>query len=146
MLSRKEQQSEPIALPEEWTKKVRDLLNNVYESNCKKEEKVFEVYGSTYPNEFLFITSLVNPEDDKITPVTYFISKDLDESTKAEKLIDDLVDSIGAFYDVYFSTEGWNDYQAEWLEAEFKGHKFFYKISRENVALHLAADKLLRLQ
>lgn len=146
MLSRKEQLNEPIALPKEWTEKVGKLLNEVYESNCKQEEKVFEVYGATYPNEFLFVTSLINPKDDKITPITYFISKDLEESTKAEKMLDDLVDSIGAFYDVFFATPEWSDYQAEWLEAEFKGHRFFYKISRENVALHLAADKLLKLQ
>lgn len=143
MLSRKEQSTQALALPEQWTKKVCDLLNEVYESHCKQEGKVFEVYGSTYPDEFLFITTLVNPEDDKITPVSYFISKDLDESTKPEKMLDDLVDSIGAFYDVYFSTNDWSDYQAEWLEAEFKGHKFFYKISRENVGLHIMADNLL---
>ncbi|WP_127714947.1 hypothetical protein [Halobacteriovorax sp. HLS] len=146
MLSRKEHDCEAIALPEEWTKKVETLLNEVYQSNCKEVGKVFEVYGSTYPSEFVFITSLINPENDRITPVTYFISKDLDPSTKPEKMLDDLVDSIGAFYDIYFSTPDWSDFQAEWLETEFKGHKFFYKISRENVALHLAADKLLKLQ
>ncbi|OUR96335.1 hypothetical protein A9Q84_08240 [Halobacteriovorax marinus] len=143
MLSRKEQTTQPIALPKEWTKKVCDLLNEVYESQCNDVEKTFEVYGSTYADEFLFITSLVSPKDDKITPVSYFISKDLDDSTEAEKMLDDLVDSIGSFFDVYFASKDWSDYQAEWLEAEFKGHKFFYKISRENIGLHLMADNLL---
>jgi hypothetical protein len=143
MLSRKEQSTQALALPEEWTKKVEELLNEVYESQCKQEEKVFKVFGSTYADEFLFITTLVNPNDDKITPVSYFISKDLDKSTKPEKMLDDLVDSIGSFFDVYFATKDWSDYQAEWFEAEFKGHKFFYKISRENISLHLIADGLL---
>ncbi len=143
MLSRKEQNSQAIALPEEWTKKVCALLNEVYQSNCKAEEKVFEVYGSTYPNEFLLIATLVNTADESVSSVSYFISVDLEENTKPEKLLNDLVDSIGAFFDVYFATKDWDDYQAEWLEAEFKGHKFFYKISRENIALHVMADKLL---
>ncbi len=143
MLSRKEQNSQAIALPEEWTKKVCDLLNEVYASNCKKEEKTFEVYGSTYPNEFLFIATLVDMADERASSVSYFISVDLEEKTDSEKMLNDLVDSIGAFFDIYFATKDWDDYQAEWLEAEFKGHRFYYRISRENIALHLMADNLL---
>ncbi|PIK16475.1 hypothetical protein [Halobacteriovorax sp. JY17] len=143
MLSRKEQNSQAIALPEEWTKKVCTLLNEVYESNCKAEGKTIEVYGSTYPDEFLFISTLVDTNDERVASVSYFISADLDKKTNPEKMLNDLVDSIGAFFDIYFGTKDWDDYQAEWLETEFKGHRFFYKISRENIALHIMADNLL---
>ncbi|ATH08841.1 hypothetical protein BIY24_13055 [Halobacteriovorax marinus] len=143
MLSRKEQNSQAIALPKEWTEKVCNLLNDVYGSHCKQMDKRFEVYGSTYPNEFVLIATLADTADERAASVSYFISVDLEESTKPEKMLNDLVDSIGAFFDIYFATEDWDDYQAEWLEAEFKGHRFFYKISRENIALHIMADNLL---
>lgn len=71
------------------------------------------------------------------------ISMDLEEKEDPQKYLDTLIDSIGIFFDQYFADANWNDYQANWEEAEYKKLKFFYKISRENMALSIQAEQLL---
>ena len=58
-------------------------------------------------------------------------------------IIEKIMDSIGIFFDEYFSNSDWNDYISIWTEAESKKVKFYYKISRENIKLSLMADEIL---
>jgi hypothetical protein len=144
MLARKDQDQEGKALSEEWNTKVLGLLNSVYEAQCKQREKAFYVYGEFYPNELVVAVSLVDQNDQISIPITYLISIDIKTNDKVEQLLGNLVDSVGIFFDTFFAESEWNDYQAKWQEADFKKLKFHYKVTRENIELTLAANKLLK--
>ena len=143
MLSRKEHQHKATHLPEEFRTKVRELLNSIYGAKFDKEQYEFAVFGMTFPSEVLLIVSLINKKDDNAAPVTYHVSSDLNENTKADKLMNYLVDSVGLFFDSYFEDPEWNDFFSKWEETDFKGNKIHYKITRENVGLTLMADQIL---
>jgi len=143
LLSRKEQERLGIILPQQWREKVESVLYNVYQKQCDANHKSFQVYALTYPNELLLTASYLSPDHLEIAPVTYIISMDLKDKEDPQKYIDNLIDSIGVFFDTYFADSDWNDYQANWEEAEYKKLKFYYKISRENMALSIQAEQLL---
>jgi hypothetical protein len=143
MLSRKEQNQSGIHLPTKWQDEVRELLHSIYVEQLSSNNKDFEVFGQTFPNELFVAVSLIDPNDELGIPVTYMISADLDEKIKAEKILNNVVDSVGLFFDLYFADKNWNDYETTWQSAESKGLKFFYNISRENVGLTLQANSLL---
>ncbi len=143
MLSRKEQNDKPIYLPNEWKEKVTKLVSQVYKDQLDTRQKVFDIYGLTYPDEVVLIVSLLSKTDGAEAPVTYIMSADLTDKNKAEDLIDTLIDSVGLFYDFYFQTPDWSEYNAIWQDADMKGMKFYYCVSRENFGLTMAADKLL---
>ena len=149
MLSRKEQEKPGIILPEKWREKVESVLYNVYQDQCDNMKKTFQVHGITYPNEFYLAVGLLNQEQLEVAPVSYIISMDLTENSKGEKeqdpekYLDTLIDSMGVFFDSYFAEADWNDYISNWTEATYKDLKFFYKVSRENVALSIQAEALL---
>lgn len=143
MISRKEHERLGIILPETWREKVESLLYNTYQEHCDADKKEFQVHAITWPDELLFTVSYLAPEKTEIIPVTYVMSLDLKEGENPEKHLDTLVDSIGIFFDSYFATADWSDYLANWDEAEYKKLKFFYRVSRENVALTIKAEQLL---
>jgi hypothetical protein len=142
MLSRKDGQF-LIDLPQEWVDKVSNLLQESYMDKLADLGKEFQVFGKIYKSEVLIIASLIDPNNDKIIPTSYFVSMDLADGQDYTKSLDTLVDSIGAFYDHFFSSTDWMDYQDNWTDEEFKGIKIFYKANRENVALTIQADQLL---
>lgn len=144
MLSRKEQNVEGIPLPKPWIEEILDLINSVYEKNCNLLNKKFEIIGYTYPDELLLIVSLVKKDDVNDIPITYMASLDLDNNNEPKKLLNSLVDSIGILFDSVFSNKDWNEYHSNWLEGTIKEQKIFYRISRENIALTLQADELLK--
>lgn len=144
MLSRKEQTQAGILLPEAWRQKVENVLYSVYQEQCDNRQKSFQVHGLTYPNELYLAVGLLNQDQLEFAPVSYIVSMDLEEKNKdPEKYLDGLIDSMGVFFDSYFADENWNDYVSNWTEASYKDLKFFYKVSRENVALTIQAEALL---
>ena len=142
MLSRKETPF-LIDLPQEWVDGVYELLQSTYQAKLSELVLDFKVYGRLYKSELLVIASLVDPNNEKALPTSYFVSMDLEEGQDHTKLLDTLVDSIGAFFDLYFADPSWMDYQDIWKEEEFKGLKLNVKVTRENIDLTIKADQLL---
>ena len=143
MLSRKEQEQAGIELPAQWIEEVRNLLESTYAAQCRQFAKKFEVYGLTYPDELFLAVSLLNQNDSNSSPLTYLLSKDLTQTERPTKILDNLVDSIGLFFENYFNNPQEDPYISVWQENEMRGVKFFYRASRENIALTLQANKLL---
>ena len=151
MFSRLQHDSTAVYFPDKWTNEVKQILLNVYGDRCLKEDKTFEVYGFTYPTEALLILSFATLNNKFEAPITLFLSSDLNESVDAKKVMDNMVDAAGVFFDDYFSKvdalrseeEIFEDYVLDWDEAEFSDHKIFYKISRENIGLTIQANILL---
>ncbi|MFA6236468.1 MAG: hypothetical protein WC635_03990 [Bacteriovorax sp.] len=147
MFSRLDHDIAAVLFPKDWAEGLKQILLNIYGEKCLKEDKTFEVYGFSYPNEVLMIVSYVGL-DKFINPVTLFLSADLSETTKTDQVINDMFDSVGVFFDAYFAKEEnadeiWDDYVLDWEETEFNGQNFFYKVTRENIGLSIEADLLL---
>lgn len=132
-----------IDLPNEWADSVLELLQDTYRNELVDASKVFEIYGQLYKGEVLVIASLVDATNEAAPATTYFASMDLADDADHTKLLEGLVDSIGAFFDQFFADSEWNDYQDMWKEEQFKGTKIYCKVTRENVGLSIKADRLL---
>lgn len=147
MFSRLDHDIAAVLFPKDWAEGLKQILLNIYGDKCLKQDKTFEVYGFSYPNEVLMIVSFVGM-DKFVAPVTLSLSAGLDEKTKTDAIINDMFDSVGVFFDSYFATEEredeiWDDYVLDWQETEFNKHQFFYKVTRENIGLSIEADLLL---
>lgn len=143
MLSRKEQLTPGKEMPKQWSDELCNLLNTTYSQQCCNLAKKFEVYGLTYPDELFLAISLLDKDDLNTAPITYLLSTDLSKSQNPTKILDHLVDSIGLFFEHYFQLPEEDHYQGAWQESHIKNINFFYRISRENIALTLQANRLL---
>lgn len=130
-------------LPIKWCENAEKTLLSAYQEHVEHQNKHFQFHGFTYEDEIFVAASYLDTENLNIAPVTYLVSVDLDEKKNSDKILDLLLDSMGIFFDGYFGDQEWNDYVANWTEAEFKGQEFFYKVTRENIALTIEAEKLL---
>jgi hypothetical protein len=137
------QNQKGLKLPIQFEQKVQKLLIKNYKPQFDENKYTFEVHGFSYPDEVTMTASLVNIHDELLPPTTYHVSADLDDSTKMDRLLDDLVDSMGVFFDNYFSTADWDEFQTRWEEMKYKKLNLFYKITRENISVSLYADQLL---
>lgn len=142
MLFRKKQEKSGVLLPDSWKLEVESLLNSIYKHKCEETGKIFEVFGQTFHDE-LFIAASFLDKDGQGIPITYMISVDLDDEKKMTGLLDNLVDLIGMFFDGFFISHEGQEYQANWEEIKHKGRTIFYKITRENISLSIAADEIL---
>ncbi len=150
MFSRLEHDVPAVIFPKEWGAGLKQILLNIYGEHAIKDDRTFEVYGFSYPNEVLLIISYVGL-DKFTTPVTLFISADLLPDTDSKKMVNTMFDCAGVFFDTYFAgneareEEGeiFDDYNLDWDETDFHQQKLFYKVTRENVTLSMEADLLL---
>lgn len=142
MLSRKDAPF-LIELPNEWVDKVSELLQDAYRNQLTQRGQDFEVFGRLYKGEIVVIASLVEPSNELAAPTSYFVSMDLADGQDHTVLLDALVDSVGAFFDTFFATPDWSDYQDIWKEEKWKDLAVHCKITRENVKATIDADRLL---
>lgn len=146
MFNRVETSTLPLPLPAEWNEEFKRNLLKIYGDKCLKDDKTFEIYAYTFPEEVLLIVSYVGL-DQHVIPTTLFLSTDLKLNSKPEKSLDTLCDSVGVFFDHYFGNqtddEEFEEYVYEWTEEDMSGTTIYYKITRENIALSLEADRLL---
>ena len=143
MHCRKDQKEEGLPLPKKWVSDIKELLSETYSGQIRALDKEFTIHGFTYPDELFLAVGLNQKNDENAIPTTYIVSFDLSEKVKAEDAIQELVDSVGIFFDTYFSNPDHVEYITTWQEAEFKKIKFFYKVSRENIGLSILAGQLL---
>lgn len=133
------------ALPQEWTESFVKVLTETYFEQSEKDNRFFDVYGMTFENEFVVIISYIHHEDHLASPISVFISHDIEsDSIKMKKVLDSLVNLGGHIFDDIFSVENWGDFHPNWTENEFNTNKFFYKITRENIGLTLQAEEILK--
>jgi hypothetical protein len=145
MLSRKEQEKSGIIIPEPWCQKVEGLLYQTYRAHCERDDKTFHVTGLTYPDEIFIAFTYLDQNQLEKTPVSYIVSVDLFDQAKAQNILDQIVDSVGIFFDQYFasSESDFDGFCPIWTEASLKNLDIYYKVTRENVRLTLEADRLL---
>ena len=132
-------------LPMEWLEELTKTLNDVYSDQRDKDQRFFETYGEIYEKDFVVIISYLHKQDSSASPITLFLSHDnLEDSKQFKKALSSLTDLVGLIFDDVVSQTDWNEYNLNWTENEFKGFKFFYKLTRENISLTLQAEELLK--
>lgn len=147
MLARKPTSTSGKLLPHEWTTKVADLLNGTYALECQKRECVFDVYGQAFPEELLVVVSFISTKHRGQSPTALFLSSEalaLSTPQELKKTQDLFIEITGQFFDEIFANENGAEWEPMWQEVEYQNHKYFYKLSRENIALTTEADRLLR--
>ena len=154
-LARKESSIDGRPIPLEVKERLDLVLNDAYAEELAKSEKIIDIYGFIFPEELLLSFTLLDIQGRCFLPVTFLLSCDLDnEQSDFEKLIPILLNTTGIFFD---QAMNWNDddnYQDGqdspfldlWTEEVFKEQKIFYKVTRENIALTLMADEILKTE
>jgi len=146
ILARKHQEEKGASIPQEWTQKVEDVLTSAYEKEIQEKKRKFEVFGSLFTDELLLVVSFVDSSDMTSLPVSCFLSMDINDKSDIKKLLDYLVNVSGMVFDYLFAQESLEEYGENWAEEKLNNEIVFYKISRENVAITLEADKWLEQQ
>lgn len=146
MLARKNSSQNGKSAPADWIESVSRLLNETYKSECKQNDRYFDVFAQIYPEEFLLGVSYLSEKDEYLTPITLFLSSEADhlsDENKVKETQKNYIDLVGLFFDEIFTTEDWNEFEPEWQEVSHKNHTYFFRLSRENVNATLEADRLL---
>ena len=133
------------SLPQEWIESFIKVLTDTYFEQTEKDNRLFDVYAMTFSSEFVVIISYIHHDDHFAAPVSVFISHDLQpDSSKMKNTLDNIINLAGHIFDDIFSVEQWSEFNPNWTENDFKGDKFFYKITRENIGLTLQAEEILK--
>jgi hypothetical protein len=144
MLSRKNHETLGQPLPAEWIERVQNLMEDLYRGKCEKLQRTFAIYGFHYPDELLLIVSLLGKNNPRALPVSCFLSIDLEQEGVWSGQLETLLDGAGMFFDSFFAKKDWNDYLPDWTKATFRKKTIYYMVSRENIALTIEADRLLK--
>lgn len=129
-------------IPQEWHESLARLLNETYKKECSEAGKYFDIHGLIYPEELVVVVSYLSEKDESLAPITLFLSCDASEMNTEEKVKEtqkSYIDLVGLFFDEIFADEEWGDFVPNWQEVTHKNKNYFYKITRENVALTIEA-------
>lgn len=150
MLARNEESIDYKSLPEKWQKEAQALITDAFVEECEEHHKKIELFNFLYPTELLVIASVLDKTSAAAIPYSCFLSVELTEKTKVEKIQKELTDCLGLILEELFSSLRNEDALLEevsdlWTDFETagSGNKFYYKINRENIQLTLEADRLL---
>lgn len=153
MLARLESSQNGKSFPSDWIEGLNRALNENYKNKCDKEKKYFDVYGLIYNKELLLIVSYLSEVHEMSPPVSLFLSHQRtqedsqheNQEKKLKKVHDILIDLVGQFFDEIFQDSSDEEiFSPHWQTVPHqKNLEIFYKVSRENVAATLEANKIL---
>ncbi len=146
MLARKKTSKNGKSVPQDWLESLSRLLNETYKTECKNNERYFDVYGQIYQEELLVVVSYLSEKAEAETPITCFLSCETDQMSSEEKVKQTqkgYVEVVSLLFDEIFSNSEWHEFEPIWQDVTHKQQTYFYKITRENINLTLEANKLL---
>ncbi len=146
MIFRKYENEKSERFPEQWSDQVSLSFNEYFKEKYKLEDKIFYCYGFFCKDEVLIGLSLNNQTEDPEAPITVFLSKDLTDQDKNPKNFEkekkDMLDILGIIFRDLLNEED-IPYFGDWVDYEYKGKKYYYKVSREDLELYIQAETLL---
>ena len=151
MLARKPHTTPAQNFPPEWTQQTAQLLCQTYSELCQQTQREFDVHGQIYADEMLLMICLSQKNNQNGLPLSFFVSLDL-PSTPApqdsEQLLNHLMDFSGTLLDEILPKWQTTDdpttvYSPHWQEYQYQSDKYYFKITREDIALTLEANRLL---
>lgn len=146
MFARKTNSKNGTSIPQDWLESFARLLNETYKKECDQLKRYFDVYGQIYSEELLLIVSWLSEENEALSPIACFLScekEDMNDEKKVKETQNNYIEVVGLFFDEIFSNSEWDQFEPNWQEVSFKGHTYFFKLSRENINLTLEANRLL---
>lgn len=146
MFARKPTSKNGQSIPQDWLESLSRLLNETYAKECKDQDRYFDVYGQIYSQELLLVVSWLSEKDAHVAPIACFLScepEQMNDESKVKATQQSFIDVLGLFFDEIFSDSEWADYEPNWQEVTYKKENYFYKLTRENIALTIEANKLL---
>lgn len=146
MFARKTTSKNGKSVPQDWLESLGRLLNENYAKECKDQDRYFDVYGQIYTQELLLVVSWLSEKDAHVAPITCFLScepEHISDEKKVKATQESFIEVIGLFFDEIFSDKEWAEFEPTWQEVSYKHENYFFKLSRENIALTLEANKLL---
>lgn len=141
MLSRKIREERGREIPQEWLDNAKKVLSENYLEYTKDGNLTFQTFGELYPDECCLALCLIDSVTENA--VSLILSSDISSENFDPNILDNLLDASSLFFDQYFNTPNWDDYEPTWGAEEFKNKKFFSKVSRENIGLTIQAEKWL---
>ncbi len=146
MLARKSTWKSGKGASPDWLEGLGRLLNETYKSQCDQNGRYLDVYGQVYPSELLLVVTYLSEKEPTDTPISCFLSCEPEQIADEKSLIEtqkNYIDLVGLFFDEIFAQEDWDEFEPSWQEVSYKNQTYYYKISRENIALTLKANELL---
>jgi hypothetical protein len=143
MHSKNVHQDQAQSLPAQWLFDAKKVLNESYRTQCEKEGYAFDINGMHFEKELVVAISYYHPVRLEAIPLTCTLSMEVTPAANAVQKLSFMVDAASIFFDSYFSDEDWDGHSAYWQEATHKKDKFYYQITRENIALTMEADRIL---
>lgn len=148
MLTRKNEDKQGQPFSDEWLQDLKNLLIETYADKLSSDSMTFEVFGESFKDEVVLVTTLLDSDDLAKIPVTLVISEDIESDKQRPDLLKRLIDITGLIFDDIFQSLGGNDtesfYTNRWQDLEFKDRVSHIKITRENLSLTLQANRLLQ--
>lgn len=144
--------SEGVALPVQWTENIA----RSYEEFFSKYEVHFQTYGHIFGDEILLIISsytAAKPENHLSVFISFELGENIQEhQTQAKKILEHMSDLAGIIFQELLEQKAQMKaddlesdlYQLDWKKTKFLQKEFYYKISRENIELTLAAEEILK--
>jgi hypothetical protein len=136
---------------QEWLDTTTLLFNRRYEKECEGDTqtpaRVFQTYGFIYEHEWVAVLSWCPVDLHEGSPISCFLSapKELfDTPAKTNSLQAKCLELWGLFFDEIALNPDWDEWEFSWQEVEHENWTLWYKITRENVALSLEAEALLK--
>ena len=144
MLSRHNEEANGVDLPSEWLEEITSAVNSTYESQLKEQNLILKTYGELHKGEvcLAFCLYSINPED--TSAISLLLSVDLKEKEDPKSALDKTINQSSEFFDLLLSGQEEELFQPNWVRSDLKEGNFHFKITRENIALTLEANRLLR--
>lgn len=153
ILARKTSSIEYRPIPLEAKEQISALLIEAYEDDLAKSQKIIDIYGLIYPEEFVLALTVMDQEGRNLIPRSLLLSVDFDaEKSSFQDLLPIFLEGCDAFLaqalnwndDDMFSEDVESPYLGMWTEELAKDVSVFTKVTRENIALTLMADEILK--
>ena len=144
MFSRKNHPKYSSLIPTEVLLTITKLINESFEKSFQRKKLTLESYGELYEDEIILILSLSTPSLENT--ISLCISDDFTQKDDLKEKINYLVSSSSEFFEVFINSsedEILELYSPDWKQTDLAENNFFYKISRENIKLTIAANKIL---
>lgn len=153
ILARKTTSTDYRPIPLEAKEQITNLLTEAYEDLLTGGQKIIDVYGLIYAEEFLLALTVMDQEGRSLIPRSLLLSVDFDQTkSDFQDLLPILLEGCDAFLgqalnwsdEDLFNEESESPYLGLWTEESVKNTTIYSKVTRENIALTLMADEILK--